>query len=194
MRVCFSLILIIFSCQLHAQLDDKTIYDLKSGRVLNDNSYVYWLPVEKGKKCFLIQAYNSKMSHKNELSLDFKLKKGTRIYAAREGVVEEVKDDSDEGGLRDEYLSKGNHIIIRQPDGSKAMYWHLQKNGVQVKIGDTIAKGQLIGLSGNTGYTAFPHLHFEVIDKNGRQIPTRFLTKKGIRYLRPAKWYRCTWN
>ncbi len=194
MRLNATIILIIFSLKLAAQLDDKTIYDLKSGRILNDNSYVYWLPVENGKKCFLIQAYNSKMSHKNELSLDFKMKKGTHIFAAREGVVEEIKDDSDEGGLRDEYLSKGNHIIIRHPDGSKAMYWHLQKNGVLVKAGDTVTKGQYIALSGNTGYTAFPHLHFEVIDKNGRQIPTRFLTKKGIRYLRPAKWYRCTWN
>jgi len=192
MRLLIVLLLFINSLVSVAQLDDKTIYDLKSGRVLNDISYVYWLPVQKGKKCFLIQAYNSKMSHRNELSLDFKMKKGTRIYAVRDGVVEEIKADSDEGGLGDKYLSKGNHIIIRHNDGSKAMYWHLQKDGVMVKPGELVTKGQYIGLSGNTGYTAFPHLHFEVIDKNDRQIPTRFLTKKGIRYLRPANWYRST--
>ncbi len=47
-------------------------------------------------------------------------------------------------------------------DGSIAYYWHLQKDGVLVNIGDTVQTGQWIGLSGNTGYSAFPHLHFEV--------------------------------
>jgi murein DD-endopeptidase MepM/ murein hydrolase activator NlpD len=94
------------------------------------------------------------------------------------------------GGLNDAYLSEGNHIIIQQADGSTAMYWHLQKNGVLVKIGDTVKQGQLIGYGRNTGYTAFPHLHFQVQDKEGHDIATRFNTPKGIRYLRPGKWYR----
>jgi murein DD-endopeptidase MepM/ murein hydrolase activator NlpD len=182
---------LLLSVCCNAQLDDKSIHDLKSGRVHNDESYIYRLPVGKGKKCFLIQAYNSKMSHKNELSLDFKMKTGTKIFAARDGVVEQVKEDSEAGGLKDEYLSQGNHVIIRHNDGSMAMYWHLQKDGAIVNTGDTVAKGQWIGLSGNTGYTAFPHLHFEVKDKTGKELPTRFYTKKGAIYLRPAHWYRC---
>jgi hypothetical protein len=188
----FSLILLIVSGNTClGQLDNKTIHDLKAGRVVNDTSYIYWLPVEVGSKCFLVQAYNSKMSHKDELSLDFKMKKGTKIHASRAGVVTEIKEDSDDGGLKDEYLSKGNHIIIKHADESIAMYWHLQKDGVMVNEGDTVLKGQLIGISGNTGYTAFPHLHFGVKDRNGKQLPTRFLTKKGAIYLRPARWYRC---
>jgi len=63
-----------------------------------------------------------------------------------------------------------------------------------VNIGDTITKGQIIGLSGNTGYSAFPHLHFEVIGNDGKgarkQLPTRFTTNKGIVYLRPGHFYR----
>ncbi len=70
------------------------------------------------------------------------------------------------------------------------MYWHLQKDGVLVNIGDTVKQGQLIGYSGNTGYTAFPHLHFQVYDATGKNIATRFETKKGITYLRPGKWYK----
>jgi len=175
-----------------AQLTDREIYDLKSGRVKPDNSYIYSLPFAKGSKFLLIQAYNSKMSHTKELSLDFKMNPGSKICAARGGVVTAVKEDSDEGGLKDEYLSKGNHIIIIHSDGSQAMYWHLQKDGVLVNEGDSVTTGQLIGYSGNTGYTAFPHLHFQVYDKNGKNIATRFYTKKGIAYLRPGKWYKRT--
>ena len=69
------------------------------------------------------------MSHKNELSLDFKMHKGSKICAARDGIVTAIKKDSDAGGLKDEYLSQGNHIIIQHSDGSTAMYWHLQKDG-----------------------------------------------------------------
>ena len=177
-----------------AQLSDREIYDAKGGRIKNDTSYIYWLPYMPGKKFFLAQAANSHMSHKEELSLDFKMKKGSQICAAREGVVIEVKKDSDKGGLKDEYLSQGNHIIIQHKDGSIAQYWHLDKDGAYVNVGDTVQKGQLIGLSGNTGYTAFPHLHFQVKDKTGKQILTRFVTRKGIIYLRPAKWYKCCHN
>jgi murein DD-endopeptidase MepM/ murein hydrolase activator NlpD len=173
-----------------AQLTDHQIRDLKAGRVKPDNSYVYRLPFSRGSKFLLIQAYNSKMSHKDELSLDFKMQRGSKVCAARDGVVQEIRKDSDLGGLKQEYLNEGNHIIIRHADGSVAMYWHLQKDGVLVNVGDSVARGQHIGFSGNTGYTAFPHLHFQVQDKNGNDIATRFLTKKGIIYLRPGKWYK----
>lgn len=188
------LFLFFLSFLLHqlvvAQLSDKEIRDLKGGRVKPDNSYIYSLPFSKGSKFLLIQAYNSKMSHKDELSLDFKMRKGSKICAARAGVVTAVKEDSDVGGLKDEYLSEGNHIIVKHDDGSEAMYWHLKKDGVLVNIGDTVTQGQHIGYSGNTGYTAFPHLHFQVYDVNGKNIATRFQTKKGVIYLKPGKWYR----
>lgn len=190
LKIMVFFIFLFFPHFIFAQLDDKTIYDLKSGRIKNDSSYVYRLPYEDGKSIFLVQAYNSNMSHKNELSLDFKMKPGTKIHAARTGIVIAIKEDSDEGGLKDEYFSKGNHIIVQHIDGSKAMYWHLRQNGVLPNTGDTVQCGQLIGYSGNTGYTAFPHLHFQVKDKNGKEIAVRFATKKGAIYLRPAHWYK----
>jgi murein DD-endopeptidase MepM/ murein hydrolase activator NlpD len=194
MKTFLLIISILLAFSSSAQLSDQEIYDAKGGRIKNDTSYIYWLPYMAGKKFFLAQAANSHMSHRDELSLDFKMKKGSEICAAREGVVIEVKEDSDKGGLKDEFLSQGNHIIIRHIDGSIAQYWHLEKDGAFVNPGDTVQKGQLIGLSGNTGYTAFPHLHFQVKNKEGKQILTRFLTRKGIIYLRPAKWYKCCHN
>ena len=75
------LIFILFGPILaFAQLDNKTIHDLKEGRVIYDTSYIYWLPYEPGKKFFLIQGWQSQFSHKGELSLDFKMKAGNKIY------------------------------------------------------------------------------------------------------------------
>jgi hypothetical protein len=190
MKSIFLFLLLACSFMASAQLTDKEIRDLKGGRVKPDNSPVYHLPFTTGSKFFLIQAYNSKMSHKHELSLDFKMKKGSTICAAREGIVTATKADSDAGGLKDEFLSQGNHIIIKHADGSEAMYWHLKKDGVLVNIGDTVKQGQPVGYSGNTGYTAFPHLHFQVYDATGKNVATRFQTKKGIIYLRPGKYYK----
>ena len=190
MKLRLSIILLILSPSCFGQLPDQDVLDLKSGRIKDDTSYVYWLPYENGKSYFLVQAANSKMSHKNELSLDFKMKKGSKICAAREGVVIEARADSDKGGLKEENLADGDYIIIRHDDGSVSKYWHLDKDGVIVTVGSYVTKGQLIGSSGNTGYTAFPHLHFQVNDTLGKQIMVRFHSKKGDIYLRPGKWYR----
>jgi murein DD-endopeptidase MepM/ murein hydrolase activator NlpD len=174
--------------------DQYSIRDLKNGKFKEDSSYIYSLPFKNKKRVFLIQAYESKFSHKGERALDFKVKKGTKICAARDGVVISAREDSDKGGLKDENLSDGNYISIKHIDGSVAHYWHLQKEGVMVNIGDTVSAGQWIGLSGNTGYSAFPHLHFEVqgYDATGqyKQLATRFYTNEGVIYLRPGKFYK----
>jgi murein DD-endopeptidase MepM/ murein hydrolase activator NlpD len=190
MKTLFLTLCCIASLNAFCQLPDRQIHDLKTGRMKDDTSFVYWLPYKKGNSYLFIQGANSKMSHQNELSFDFKMKQGTSICAAREGVVIATKADSDHGGMKAEYLADGNHIIIQHADGSVAQYWHLKKDGVLVKVGDNVQKGQIIGLSGNTGYTAFPHLHFQVIDAAGKEILPRFETKKGNIYLRPGRWYK----
>ncbi|HEX6171571.1 MAG TPA: M23 family metallopeptidase [Chitinophagaceae bacterium] len=190
----FFLILSILSFHCCIAQQEYSIRDLKGGKFIDDSSYIYSLPFENKKKVFLIQAYDSKMSHKGELALDFKVKKKTKICAAREGVVIAARGDSEKGGLKPENMSDGNHISIKHYDGSIAHYWHLIKDGVLVNVGDTVTKGQVIGLTGNTGYSAFPHLHFEVIGYDGtgayKQLPTRFYTNKGTIYLRPGKFYK----
>ncbi len=196
MRILLSCcIVFLFGCR--PTQTDRYISDLKGGRIQPDTSFVYVLPYRQGKSHLLIQAYQSKMSHKGEYALDFKMKIGSEVCAAREGVVVAAREDSDKGGLKDEYLSEGNHIIIQHKDGSQGMYWHLMHDGVVVNIGDTVKAKQLIGYSGNTGYSAFPHLHFEVNanTKNGfTQVPTRFSTKNGVIYLRPGKYYKAVSN
>jgi murein DD-endopeptidase MepM/ murein hydrolase activator NlpD len=190
MKYVVLVFIFLFPLTSFGQLSDKQIRQLKGGRNITDTSFIYSLPYISGKRCLLIQAYNSKMSHAGELSLDFKMKVGTEICAARGGIVEAIKEDSEKGGLKNEFMNDGNYIIIRHYDGSVAMYWHLKKEGVLVNAGDSVKQGQHIGYSGNTGYSAFPHLHFQVQDNNGNDIPTRFFTTKGIQYLKPAKWHQ----
>ncbi|RYY87631.1 MAG: M23 family metallopeptidase [Chitinophagaceae bacterium] len=184
------LLALLLPAIVHAQLPDRTIHDLKTGRRPDDTSFVYQLPYAAGTSFLLVQGANSKMSHRNELSYDFKMKQGSKVCAARSGVVESARGDSERGGLKPENLSDGNYVIVRHADGSQAHYWHLQHGGALVAVGDSVRAGQPIGLSGNTGYTAFPHLHFQVIDAGGREILVRFATRKGTRYLRPGHWYK----
>ncbi|OSZ81303.1 hypothetical protein CAP36_08725 [Chitinophagaceae bacterium IBVUCB2] len=168
--------------------------DLKNGKFKEDSSFIYNLPFENKKKVFLVQGYESIFSHSGEKALDFKVKTGTKICAARGGVVTSTRKDSDKGGLKKANLADGNYVVVEHSDGSSAWYWHFKKDGVLVNIGDTVTTGQRIGFSGNTGFSAFPHLHFEVqgYDASGKytQLPTRFYTQKGIIYLRPGRFYK----
>lgn len=195
MKFFFPLFIAIFaSCSVSKNPLREEVKLLQSGAIKDDTSYVYALPYETGKAYWMVQGYFSHFSHKERAALDFKMKRGTKICAAREGVVVRVKEDGERGGLKRKYRADGNNIIIQHPDGSRAGYWHLQKDGALVNVGDTVQKGQVIALSGKTGYAAFPHLHFLVwhFDKDGKwqQVPTRFQTSKGIKYLKSIKRYK----
>jgi len=190
-----SLLLLFLFLRMSAFAQTASVF-VKETDVNNDaSSFAYSLPFEKGKCYLLIQAYQSKLfSHKGEFALDFKMRKGSKICAARSGVVVEIKEDSKRGGMKMKYLSEGNHVIIQHDDGTYGNYWHLKYNGALVKVGDTVQQGQVIGLAGKTGYAAFSHLHFEVTTEftpGQNQIRTQFLTKEGKRYLKPLHWYKC---
>lgn len=186
-------VLCMTGCSVSKNPLRKQVKLLQKGVIKDDTSYVYSLPYEEGKAFRVIQGYFSRFTHKERAALDFNMKRGTKITAAREGVVIRVKEDGSLGGLKRKYRSHGNNIIIQHPDGSRAGYWHLQHNGALVNVGDTVTKGQVIALSGKTGYAMTPHLHFLVWRSGGgqwQQVPTRFQTSKGIKYLRGWKKYR----
>src|SRR5207249_5813342 len=71
-----------------------------------------------------------------------------------------------------------NYVLIRHEDGTLGHYCHLQKNGSVVKVGQTVATGDVIAHSGNTGFSSGAHLHFCVFKtKDGREresIPVKF--------------------
>lgn len=191
--ILLSAALFMAGCAVSKNPLRKQVKLLQKGIIQDDTSYVYALPYEEGKTFRVIQGYFSRFTHKERAALDFNMKRGSKITAAREGVVIRVKEDGTLGGLKRKYRSHGNNIIIQHPDGSRAGYWHVQHNGVLVNVGDTVKKGQVIALSGKTGFAMTPHLHFLVWRSGGgqwQQVPTRFQTSKGIKYLKGWKKYR----
>ena len=72
------------------------------------------------------------------------------------------------------YKKDMNEIEIKHSDGTYASYSHLKYKGAFVRKGARVKRGQLIGLSGNTGWSSKPHLDFCVFKKNikGYKIKT----------------------
>jgi murein DD-endopeptidase MepM/ murein hydrolase activator NlpD len=165
----------------------------QQSKSLPDTAYVYSLPYANGTSHYVVQGYYSFFSHRGDFAIDFKMKKATAVHAAREGVVMVLREDQTKGGVGKRFLGKENFITVKHSDGTYSHYLHLQYNGALVTVGDTVQKGQLIGLSGSTGFSAFPHLHFEVtggVQKARAEIPVRFHTEKGILFLQPLRRYK----
>jgi murein DD-endopeptidase MepM/ murein hydrolase activator NlpD len=192
-HILFPLLIFLTACSVSNNPLRKEVKLLQNGVIKDDTSYVYALPFETGKSFRVLQGYFSPFTHKERAALDFNMKRGTKISAVRDGIVVRVKQDGTKGGLHKKYRSQGNNIVIQHADGSRAGYWHLQHNGALVQVGDTVRKGQVIALSGKTGYAFVPHLHFLVWTTNNgkwQQVATRFQTSNGIKYLRGMKKYR----
>jgi len=85
--------------------------------------------------------------------------------------VMQVESDFEKAGLnRERYGGRANFVRILHDDGSMALYAHLKSEGVLVRVGQRVRAGQPIGLSGNTGFTTGPHLHFAVQINRGMKL------------------------
>lgn len=160
---------------------------------VHDQDHAYVLPFQKGKKSVIGQGYHGKFSHHNIYALDFDLREGTEVLAARDGVVIAVKEDSNYGCKSTKCKGHANYVLIYHQDGTFGSYVHLKKNGAKVKEGDKVNAGDVIGYSGNTGWSSGPHLHFEVyIPEMTRRksVKTKFLIEKGkVDYLTERETY-----
>ena len=95
--------------------------------------------------------------------IDFTATRGTEVYATGDGVVEEVQYSG---------RGYGNYILVNHHFGYKTRYAHLQK--ANVKKGQHVKRGEVIGKVGSTGLSTGPHLHYEVIHNSKQVNPINF--------------------
>ncbi|MFF0560437.1 M23 family metallopeptidase [Streptomyces sp. NPDC004266] len=103
--------------------------------------------------------------------IDFHAAYGTRVVSVGSGTVVEA-------GWGGAY---GNNIVIRMNDGTYTQYGHL--SSIEVYVGQTVEPGQQIGISGSTGNSTGPHLHFEARTSSeyGSDInPIAYLRARGV--------------
>ena len=86
-------------------------------------------------------------------AIDYAVSPGTTVMAAADGVVMTTAD------LTSSY---GTHIVIQHANGTQTWYGHGTRGSICVKPGQIVKKGEKIMLSGSTGHSSGPHLHFEV--------------------------------
>ena len=90
--------------------------------------------------------------------MDFSADTGTEIFSTGDGVVVKV---------RRSYTGYGRHVVIKHGFGYQTLYAHMSK--ALVEKGQTVKRGEVIGLVGSTGTSVAPHLHYEV-SKDGKKV------------------------
>lgn len=142
-----------------------------------DTTHNYTYPFSKGYQSKIIQGYDGNFTHFGRLSaktLDFDMKVGDTVVAAREGIVVKKLIHHNKQGVTKDYRDYGNYLIIYHDDNTFSQYVHLKQYGNLVDVGERVKKHQPIALSGFTGQTTVPHLHFGVyvLTKDGlKSIP-----------------------
>jgi murein DD-endopeptidase MepM/ murein hydrolase activator NlpD len=145
----------------------------------------YLPPIAPDASFQISQAFGGSFSHtdeQNKYAVDIVMPKSTPIYAARSGIVLEVDDDFYKGGINKAYSAEANSFRILHDDGSMAIYAHLKLEKAQVYPGLAVNAGQLIGYSGNSGFSSGPHLHFAVQINKGMElvsVPFTFINRMG---------------
>lgn len=190
---------LIFS--LYPETPKKWAYSLTNawamGDILarHDDTIAYQLPFgSSAVPIELTHGYGDLQFHTGaqEFALDFAMPVNTPVFAARRGRVVAVKEDSDVGGADKKFIGTANYVLIQHADGTLAEYVHLKKNGAAVTPGQAVSTGDLLGFSGNTGYSTGSHLHFRVYKPtSGNQFvsfPTQFRILDGtIGYLKEGQ-------
>ena len=107
--------------------------------------------------------------------MDFTAPTGTEVYVTADGVVDIVKQSR---------RGYGNKILIDHGFGYQTLYGHL--SGFNVRKGQKVKRGDLIGFVGNTGLSTAPHLHYEVFLNGDKVNPINYYFND----LTPEEWDR----
>lgn len=161
-------------------------WDIGDYRARHNARAVYRLPYAINSRFRVNQGYNGTFSHFGaaKYATDFTMPIGTPVHCARKGLVVETVSHFKEGRPDRSLMKKCNRVTVLHPDGTLGDYVHLKPGGVAVRVGQKVKAGDLLGYSGNTGFTSGPHLHFEVSvpqadADDSKTIAVKFMTSKG---------------
>ncbi|GGD47205.1 peptidase M23 [Malaciobacter pacificus] len=127
--------------------DAMKVYNSKSEKLYWSEDFIYPLNSKITSNFGTKRVYNGELKSYHS-GTDFRAKNNTPIIASNSGIVRIAQDR----------FYAGNSIIIDHGHGVYSCYFHLNK--MNFKVGDFIKKGEVLGLSGNTGRSTGPHLHF----------------------------------
>lgn len=111
---------------------------------------------------------------KSHQGVDYTLPEGSRVFATADGTIKEVSTRS----------TSGQSVVIDHGNGFETSYSHLGK--INVRKGEKVKRGDIIALSGNTGLSLAPHLHYEVRNNGMRVDPIHYFFLE----LSPAEYQR----
>ena len=154
--------------EARADREIAVIQELKHHwRAAQDTDLAFILPV-KGKLVgrFGLRRFFNGEPRSPHVGLDVAVARGTPIKASAQGRVLAV----------DDYFFNGRTIFVDHGNGLITMYCHLER--IDVKAGETVRKGQRIGLSGKTGRVTGPHLHWSVVLNGVMVNPELFIPAK----------------
>ena len=101
------------------------------------------------------------------------------VTATHDGVPENYPADHTSPDLKVRDMA-GNYVIIDVGDNHFVAYCHMIPGSIKVSVGKTVAKGDVLGLIGNSGMSTAPHLHFQITDGNS------FIGSEGLPYVLDA--------
>lgn len=151
-----------YESQLKYEIDPKSIPSAGSGVLKWPLSSIYITQkfgvTADSKRLYVSGSHNG---------VDFRASIGTEIFSAGDGLIEDVGDTD----ITCPGASFGKWVLIKYNNGLATTYGHLSL--IKVSKGEKISTGQLVGYSGNTGYSTGPHLHISVYPKDAVNVITR---------------------
>ena len=125
-------------------------------------------PITNHQLTLLTAAYGTLMhpfyrTLRSHQGVDYVVPEGTRIFATADGIVSEVKGRNS---------TSGTTIVIDHENGYSTSYSHLEST--KVERGERVQRGDIIALSGNSGLSLAPHLHYEVRYNDMRVDPIHY--------------------